>query len=205
MWHSRILNQKYMDGELCLSIHPLDYMTMSDNDNNWDSCMKWNGVGDYRCGTVECMNAPNVLIAYLHNPDHPMNPFTFKDWKWNSKKWRELFIVNEEVISEVKGYCFQDESLTNTILMWIKELAEKNLGWTYDNDEINIQETIPWENDADMCFRFYPGKYMYNDIGTLEKHRARINRQKLGKYNLTEWKTPRDNKTHFMAEFSFEG
>ena len=29
--HSRILNQKTLKGNLCLSIHPLDYMTMSDN------------------------------------------------------------------------------------------------------------------------------------------------------------------------------
>lgn len=39
--HSMILNQKTLDGELCLSIHPLDYITMSDNNNDWDSCMSW--------------------------------------------------------------------------------------------------------------------------------------------------------------------
>jgi hypothetical protein len=44
-----------------------------------------------------------------------------------------------------------------------------------------------------MCFHISSGQYMYNDIGTLEIHRARINRQKLGKYDLTEWMT-KDNK-----------
>lgn len=29
--HSQVLNQKRLSGHLCLSIHPLDYMTMSDN------------------------------------------------------------------------------------------------------------------------------------------------------------------------------
>ena len=207
LWHSRMLNQKYMDGELCLSIHPLDFMTMSDNDNNWESCMKWIDVGEYRCGTVECMNSPVVLVAYLHSPAHIMKRpscLLSKDWEWNSKKWRELFIIEDGIISEVKGYCFQDETLTNTVLMWIKELAQKNLGWEYDNDEINIQDTIPWENDTDMCFHFSSGQYMYNDIGTLEIHRARINRQKLGKYDLTEWMT-KDNKQHYMAEIYFGG
>ena len=140
-----------MDGELCLSIHPMDYMTMSDNDNNWQSCMNWMNNGDYRLGTVECMNSPYVLVAYLHNPNHSMS---IGPYEWNSKHWRELFIIHPEMISEVKGYCFQDENLTNTILMWIKELAHNNLDWDYDNDEINVTDTnpIPFK-DGDLSFR----------------------------------------------------
>ena len=39
--HSRILNTKTLKGTLCLSIHPMDYMTMSDNTYDWSSCMSW--------------------------------------------------------------------------------------------------------------------------------------------------------------------
>jgi len=203
IWHSLALNQKHVDGELCLSIHPLDYITMSDNDNNWESCMNWINKGDYRSGTIECLNSPYILIAYLHNPNHTMSPLP--DWEWNSKRWRELFIIREEIITEIKGYCFQDENLTNTVLMWIKELAHNNLNWDYDNDEINMKETINWNENDDMCFRFYTNLYMYNDFGTLDNHSGRINRQKLGKYQrITEWKTT-DNKWHFMAEFPYGG
>ena len=35
--HSQFLNQKNISGELCLSVHPLDYITMSDNNCGWDS------------------------------------------------------------------------------------------------------------------------------------------------------------------------
>ena len=205
IWHSQILNNKHMDGELCLSIHPLDYMTMSDNDNDWQSCMNWMNHGDYRCGTVECMNSPYILIAYLHNPKHLMSLSKVNNNKWNSKHWRELFIINPEMINEIKGYCFQDENLTNTVLMWIKELASKNLGWTYDDDEINIQETIPFK-DSDLSFRIYTDGYMYNDIGTLDKHRARINREKIGKYeNITHWYVPSEDKWHYMLEIPYGG
>ena len=203
LWHSQILNNKHMDGELCLSIHPMDYMTMSDNDNNWQSCMNWMNNGDYRLGTVECMNSPYVLVAYLHNPNHSMS---IGPYEWNSKHWRELFIIHPEMISEVKGYCFQDENLTNTILMWIKELAHNNLDWDYDNDEINVNDTnpIPFK-DGDLSFHIQPECYMYNDFGTLDKHRARINREKIGNYKLTEWQTPRDSKWHYMLELSYGG
>ena len=188
IWHSQMLNTRYIDGELCLSIHPLDYMTMSDNDNNWDSCMNWMNPGDYRCGTLECMNSPYIVIAYLHNPNHPFRIRMRDDWEWNSKRWRELFIVRPDVISEIKGYCFQDENLTNSCLMWIKELAANNLGWTYDNDEVNVASAIPFDNTHDLYINFYQDTYMYNDLGTLDKHRGRVNREKIGKYkDKREW------------------
>lgn len=184
-WHSKFLNQKYLDGELCLSIHPLDFMTMSDNDCDWSSCMRWtsgNGnrsrpdPGDYRAGTVECLNSPYIIVAYLHNPNKPMQ---IGDFEWNNKKWRELFIVNEAVINEIKGYPYQDENLTNTVLMWIKELAQNNLGWTYEDDEIDVSTTgetqiISPEGD-EIFLEFETNNYMYNDIGTLKKHRGRVN------------------------------
>ena len=50
--HSLVLNQKKTKGTLCLSIHPLDYMTMSDNRAGWSSCMSWRDDGCYRQGTV---------------------------------------------------------------------------------------------------------------------------------------------------------
>lgn len=114
-WHSRLLNQSYLDGTLSLSIHPLDFMTMSDNGGSWSSCMRWassedGGPGDYRMGTVECMNSPYIIVAYLHNPNKKYD--FWQNWRndevysWNKKKWRELFIVQDGIISEIKGYPF---------------------------------------------------------------------------------------------------
>ena len=178
LWHSRLLNQKTIDGELCLSIHPLDYMTMSDNANGWTSCMRWSDkwgnadAGDYRTGTVECMNSPYIIVAYLHDPRHTMK---VSDYEWNSKRWRELFIVNEGCISEIKGYPYQDENLTNTCIAWIKELAMKNMGWTYDNEEYSMTDPIlKYENES-LYIDFVKPVHMYKDFGVLRKHAGRIN------------------------------
>lgn len=180
IWHSTMLQNKYVDGTLCLSIHPLDFMTMSDNDNNWNSCMRWqDGGGDYRAGTVECMNSPYILVAYLHIPQHTMS--WDNDHEWNSKQWRELFFINGDIMSEIYGYPFQDENLTNTVLMWIKELAATNLGLIYNSEEVNVAPdhvfTLP--DDTTVDFDITPEWMMYNDIGRLSKHRARINIDKV--------------------------
>lgn len=186
IWHSKQLGQRRIDGELCLSIHPLDFMTMSDNSNDWTSCMRWRPLkntplhahGDYRGGTVSCMNSPYIIMAYLHNPDHKYK--IDEDWVWNSKRWRELFIVQEGIITEIKGYCFQDENLTNTSLMWIKELAKQNLNWEYNNEEINvISDLTPEDNERSVLLTFTPGTFMYKDMGTLPIHRGRVNFEKL--------------------------
>ena len=190
IWHSRQFQDRYVDGELCLSIHPLDYMTMSDNDNNWESCMRWmDGSGDYRVGTVECMNSPYIIVAYLHSPKHTMMWSTYNfgtptEYTWNSKQWRELFLVQEGVISEIYGYPFQDENLTNTTLMWIKELAAKNLGWTYDDEEINTKPDVanPLQDTPDLdsvYFDIETNMFMYQDLGRLAKHRGRMNSAKV--------------------------
>ena len=182
-WHSMLLNQIHLDGTLSLSIHPLDYITMSDNGGSWSSCMHWQGMscdegpGDYRMGTVECMNSPYIIVAYLHNQKKEMympDWVPASDWSWNKKKWRELFIVRDGIITEIKGYPFQDENLTNTALMWLKDLAQTNLGWTYEDVEVSAKDEMRIGNKH-YLFNPRPTDFMYNDFGTLKIHRARVN------------------------------
>lgn len=167
--HSQFLNQKNISGELCLSIHPLDYMTMSDNDCGWDSCMRWqNGGGEYRQGTVEMMNSPIILEAYLKSDkDMELWRKNGQSVMWNSKRWRELFIVDENVILGIKGYPYCNENLETICLSWIKELAEKNFGFgpytQYLNQIHNYSANFIGELDASVYFNL-DTNFMYNDI-----------------------------------------
>lgn len=132
--HSRLLNDKYIEGDFCLSIHPLDYMTMSDNTYNWSSCMSWGNKGCYRAGTVEMMNSPCVVVAYLDGVEEPFHITSNSDvYTWNNKKWRELFIVNKDIITGIKAYPYHNEALEKIACEWLKELADTNLDWTYTN------------------------------------------------------------------------
>ena len=84
--HSLIHNNKKVKGTLCLSIHPMDYMTMSTNSERWQTCMNWTEPGSYRGGTIEVMNSQMMVVAYLKSNEHK---FFWDNGtnEWNSKKF----------------------------------------------------------------------------------------------------------------------
>ena len=164
--HSMLLNQKTITGTLCLSIHPLDYMTMSDNDMNWDSCMNWREPGEYRQGTVEMMNSENVVVAYLKGH----KDFNFAPgYSWNNKRWRTLVVVDKLLTANVKGYPYQSKSLNEEVQKWITELAMNNLGWDYKyqfwyNGEYVYDSPEGGESIGEI---YFCTNKMYNDFGCL--------------------------------------
>ena len=176
MEHSRILNDKAMNGTLCLSIHPMDYITMSDNDSNWSSCMSWTRGGGYRGGTVECMNSTNTLVAYLESEDNPCSFLNYADW--NNKKWRCLFVVNPDVITSVKSYPYHNNDILDIVIKWLAELAKENWGGEVDTNTI-VTETdgvIYLKTELGTYSRRKPYMYfetngvMYNDFGCATNH-----------------------------------
>lgn len=182
--HSQVLNQRHIGGELHLSIHPLDYMTMSDNNSDWISCMNWVEWGEYRMGTVEMMNSPCIVVAYMTNSHEPFylfgrgNPHD----QWNNKKWRELFIVDKGIITGIKGYPYENNDIERIVSEWIKELAEANLGWHYDDDYITyVQNCSIKEIECKDCKMTHPSisfitYTMYNDF---------FDRRRYGYFNST--------------------
>lgn len=162
--HSMVLNQKKLSGNMCLSIHPLDYMTMSDNECDWTSCMSWNDCGCYRQGTVEMMNSPCVVVAYLTAADDMYMP---GGYRWNNKKWRQLFIVKPELITNIKAYPYRNDELSKYVLGWLKELAVgANLGeYTEQVVRYDAFREFTIEEFDNLPVKIYPCTYqMYNDF-----------------------------------------
>lgn len=170
--HSQVLNQKTIVGDLHLSIHPLDYATASDNNNGWDSCMSWYNNGCYRLGTVEMMNSPCVICAYItgKNVMEDVGGGT-----WNSKKWRAWIIVDKGLIVMNRQYPYHNDNIAKEAIDWVAELASVNLGWHYDTFESDFYYG---EAGFDLT-----SDYMYNDfdgscpgrVGLDVKHGYEIN------------------------------
>lgn len=150
---SQVLNNKKLQGTLCLSIHPLDFMTMSNNDCQWSSCMSWGSyVGAYRGGVVEMMNSPIVVEAYLKSNTDMVMP---QGDTWSNKKWRELFIVHPSCILGIKGYPYEAPALEECCVDWIKQLAWTNLQRDYKPPERLQKIELPSIFDTEV---------MYNDV-----------------------------------------
>lgn len=161
--HSMVLNQKKVTGTLCLSIHPMDYVTMSDNNCGWSSCMQWmNEAGDYRLGTIEMMNSPCVVVAYLSSSD---TMWTLGG-EWNSKKWRQLYIVTPKMILGNRQYPYDNDDLEGACIKWLRELATQTIGFGPYAEETCKIHNHDWNvinGDTNVYFDLYTG-YMYNDV-----------------------------------------
>lgn len=174
---SKIIQQKAFTGTLCLSVHPLDFATMSDNLENWSSCMSWESNGCYRAGTLEMLASPIVLVAYI---EHENKMLTFAGYEWNSKLWRSLFIVNDQFITEVKSYPFYNENISKAALEWIAELSGPNFtnsplliasGCELDSDEHSA--IFHTKDDSIILPRIYfLTNKMYNDMCLQKQHLA---------------------------------
>lgn len=131
--YSILVNDREIKGKLHISIHPMDFMTMSDNNSNWHSCTSWICDGTDKAGTIEMMNSNNVVCCYITSNK---SNFCFgfdgdSDYTWNNKRWRQLFIVTKDIIVSGRPYPFASDGFTENILKIIKKLAKKNLNWDY--------------------------------------------------------------------------
>lgn len=170
---SAITTTKKIDTTLVISIHPLDFMSMSDT-GKWSSCMTWIRDGMYNAGTIEMMNSNVAVVAYLKGE----GKFTTKGgYDMDVKVWRSLFYVHKYILLSGKSYPYGDDELTKFVLKTLKDLVKKNLKWDYrygiqeylDMLKWGVNQTcrrvkLPKQGKHIYCYTYG----MYNDI--LEDH-----------------------------------
>lgn len=133
---SNLMTKKKIKADLVFSIHPIDYMTMSDNNCGWSSCLSWKDNGSCSEGVVEMMNSNNVVIAYLQSK----KKFLFDGHKIPNKKWRCLFYVHKNIICSGKSYPYGNDTLTRFALDKLAEFAKNNLNWQYQYKNEEYQD-----------------------------------------------------------------
>ena len=137
---SMIIQQNVVSGRLCFSVHPLDYLSLSENIHNWRSCHALDG--DYRSGNMNYMMDENTVVCYLRAEKQAILPHFPEDVIWNSKKWRVLvfFSDDEQMIFMGRQYPF----FSNSGIEIIKEkiLPEIIAGSEWDNfhEPVRINE-----------------------------------------------------------------
>lgn len=140
---SRIIQEDKIEGKLCLSVHPLDYLSVSENTYNWRSCHALDG--DYRSGNLSYMVDRSTIVCYLKSDKEEMLPnFPFP---WNSKKWRVLIYLSNDwrMVMAGRQYPFATDVGLNFILsnLLTKSGISKNCCWTPWHTE--LISSIPFE------------------------------------------------------------
>ena len=163
--HAQALTDKKARGTLCLSIHPMDFITMSDNNNGWDSCMSWmkeDGPGDYRLGTIEMMNSDCVIMAYIEDKNDMSINYV---GSWNSKRWRQLIIVTEDLILGNRQYPYTNSSIEDITLSWVRELFNNKYGYgPYPEEKESLfNNRVNQIKDSSISLDI-TSNYMYNDV-----------------------------------------
>ena len=85
-----------VSGDLYLSVHPLDFLTMSTNNHKWTSCHAINHA--YSAGNFAYIQDPVTCVAYLVTPGKErvqLNKLP-EGCLWNDKSWRMLFFLSED-------------------------------------------------------------------------------------------------------------
>jgi hypothetical protein len=61
------LQQNKITGRLCFSVHPLDFLSMSENNCGWRSCQALDG--DFRAAALAYMIDSSTVVAYIEEED----------------------------------------------------------------------------------------------------------------------------------------
>ena len=91
---SMIIQEDKIKGKLCFSVHPLDFLSSSENTYNWRSCHALDG--EYRAGNLSYMLDDCTMMCYLKTEDQCKLPNFPENVPWNSKKWRMLLFISSD-------------------------------------------------------------------------------------------------------------
>lgn len=142
---SRIIQEDKITGTLCISVHPLDFLSSSENDHNWRSCHALDG--EYRAGNLSYMVDDGTVMIYLkseHNATLPNFPASVP---WNSKKWRVLlfFSNDREMLFLGRQYPFQADGAADFISKKLLPAFGIHDGWT--NWSITTIDNVTIDNE----------------------------------------------------------
>lgn len=113
---SQLIQEGKVTGKFCISIHPLDYLSSSENSYHWRSCHSLDG--DYRAGNLAYMMDKSTLVCYIKSEHGDTYINNFGSLKWNTKKWRMLIFISEDrnLMFAGRQYPFAIEGILDHII-----------------------------------------------------------------------------------------
>lgn len=115
------LSNRMIKAKLAISIDPYDYLTMSLNGYDWESCQKI-GKGSYASGTLSLMLDEYSLIAFKYNGAEQIYNINNYKFVGNSKSWRQCIYIDKQSLSAI--FSRQYPSTINVVAKLTREYVE---------------------------------------------------------------------------------
>lgn len=154
-WQTKIsmmLQDTKVTGTLCFSVHPLDFLSSSENNYGWRSCHSLDG--DYRAGNLSYMLDSSTIVCYLKGDDDTILPNFPPDVLWNSKKWRMLLFFSDKrtMLFAGRQYPFFNKDILYTIKKGlVKGGFISPLNWISSWTNHIIKEIEVEDNVSSIC------------------------------------------------------
>ena len=156
---SRLIQEDKIEGNLCLSVHPLDYLSLSENTYHWRSCHSLDGC--YRAGNLSYMADNCTIVCYLKSENQCKLPNFPQSVPWNSKKWRTLVYMNEDFTYGVSGRAYPFNSTVGVSYV-LKELIQS---FSKNIDEYSIFSPADGADNDIIKLKIYDCSDLhYNDV-----------------------------------------
>lgn len=171
--YSRLFANKEVNGNIAISINPIDYLLMSVNQSGWHSCytilhsgstraFDW---GEYSAGIFSYMCDSTTIVTYRHNDTIEKYKIGNNHFEEYSKNWRQLIYLDTNTYSFAcsRQYPFADTELSKKV----REFLEEKLSNYLQISNIWKKKIITDINMLRKIIRkysFYNETLSYNDI-----------------------------------------
>lgn len=148
---SQIIQENKVTGTLCFSVHPLDFLSSSENNYNWRSCHALDG--EYRAGNLSYMLDKSTIICYLKGAEKVKLPLFPEDVPWNNKKWRVLlhFSENWDIIFAGRQYPFESEEGIETVrTLLLSKISKDVFSYCKWTDPVIYEVPDSYDHEYDL-------------------------------------------------------
>lgn len=159
------LNPMQVKRTALLSLHPCDYLEMSNSKNSWSSCHCLDG-GEYHAGTLSYMNDECSMIFYTVDDGVTESFYAFP------KRTRQVFCFQNGILLQSRLYPQTDDDNTREIYRNIVQrtiadcLALPNL-WLLKREYEEVSRRVQTHDDA-LHYCDYEHKYYKPNISLLK-------------------------------------
>lgn len=116
------------NGVLVISIDPMDYLTMSVNNNNWQSCHSYDGC--YRGGILSYMVDHVTAISYVKSKEDVTYDINYKHFTYNNKKWRSVIYISLDSLSSI--HCRQYPNNNDVAVKTARKMISEQFSIIYN-------------------------------------------------------------------------